>query len=154
MHTLRPQVCLHSSSAFRYCTCMLHVLVLCRGASVARATIRGFSSSQLTLKLVASPTSGFCGTKGSDTWNVVMDSEAQCRALCCAHRELCAAYIYYKSYKETCCTGTGCTGNITTPASPPGAPCCWLKSAVGPAHLWSNDPYCSAVGVVSIPGPL
>jgi hypothetical protein len=98
--------------------------------------------------------SGFCGTKGSDTWNVVMDSEAQCRELCCEHREICAAYIYYESYKETCCTGAGCTGNTTTPPSAPGAPCCWLKSAVGPARLWSNDAYCSAVGVVSIPGPL
>ena len=49
----------------------------------------------------------------------------------------------YASYKATC-------GNSTMP----GEPCCWLKSAIGPAHLWSNDEYCSAAGVVFVPGPL
>ena len=98
--------------------------------------------------------SGACGTKGQDTLNVVLGSAAECRALCCERRDICAAYLYYESYKTTCCTGAGCTGNRTTPPSAPGAPCCWLKSAVAPAHLWSNDGYCSQAGVVYVPGPL
>ena len=65
-----------------------------------------------------------------------------------------ARYLWYESYKSPCCTAPGCTGNITTPPSAPGAPCCWMKSAIGPAHLWSNDAYCTAAGVVSVPGPL
>ena len=47
------------------------------------------------------------------------------------------------------CLGFRC-GNSTKS----GEPCCWLKSAIGPAHLWSNDNYCTAAGVVFIPGPL
>ena len=98
--------------------------------------------------------SGHCGTKGQDAWNVVLNSDAECRALCCEHPDDCAAYLFYESYKGTCCTAPGCTANITTPPSAPGAPCCWLKSAIGPAHLWSNDKYCSSAGVVHVPGPL
>ena len=98
--------------------------------------------------------SGHCGTKGQDAFNVVLNSDAECRALCCEHPDDCAAYLFYESYNGTCCTAPGCTANTTTPPSAPGAPCCWLKSAIGPAHLWSNDKYCSSAGVVYVPGPL
>jgi len=97
---------------------------------------------------------GACGTPGADVWNVVMDSRSECEALCCKNSDICAAYIWYESYKNTCCTGTGCTGDITTPPSQPGAPCCWLKSAVSPANKWSNDDYCTAAGVVYVPGEI
>jgi hypothetical protein len=98
--------------------------------------------------------SGHCGAVGADAWNVVVESDAECRELCCTHPDLCAAYLFYESYRGTCCTPPGCHANATTPPSAPGAPCCWLKSAVGPAHLWSNDDYCSSAGIVYVPGPL
>jgi hypothetical protein len=98
--------------------------------------------------------SGNCGTKGQDVWNVVMGSGDECRSLCCEHRDICAAYLWYASSNGTCCTGEGCHGNVTTPPSDRGAPCCWMKSAVAPAHLWSNNPYCTEAGVVYVPGPL
>jgi hypothetical protein len=97
---------------------------------------------------------GACGTPGQDTWNVVMNSVNECQALCCKNRDVCAAYIFYESYANTCCTGSGCHGDITTPPSQVGAPCCWLKSAVSPANKWSNSPYCTAAGVVYVPGDI
>jgi hypothetical protein len=42
--------------------------------------------------------SGHCGTKGQDALNVVLDTAAECRALCCERPELCAAFLYYESY--------------------------------------------------------
>jgi len=97
---------------------------------------------------------GACGAPGADVWNVVLPSSSDCEALCCKHRDICAAYIWYASYKGTCCTGTGCTGMITTPPSDPGAPCCWLKRAVSPANKWSNDPYCTKAAVAYVPGEI
>ena len=98
--------------------------------------------------------SGYCGVVGKDEWNVVLDSNDECQALCCENPDLCVGYIWYSSYKSSCCTGEGCHGNVTTPPSDPGAPCCWLKSSISPAHLWSNDEYCTNAGVVYVPGPL
>ena len=97
---------------------------------------------------------GHCGVVGKDVWNVVLGSADECRALCCENLDMCAGFIWYESYRSSCCTGEGCHGNVTTPPSEPGAPCCWLKSSISPAHLWSNDEYCTASGVVYVPGPI
>ena len=85
---------------------------------------------------------GLCGTAGADTMNVGLKTADECRALCCAHRGICAGFLWYAAYKTK-------TDNCTA-----GGPCCWLKSAIAPAERWSNDPYCSAAGVVHVPGPL
>jgi len=103
---------------------------------------------------IHSDRSGHCGTEGTDVWNVVLDSVEECQALCCDNLDVCAGYIWYEAYATSCCTGEGCHGDVTTPPSEPGQPCCWLKSAISPAHLWSNDDYCTASGVVYVPGDL
>ena len=102
------------------------------------------NTTYLALKGVCihSDHSGMCGQKGEDTRNAALDSGAECKELCCANRDICAAFLWYSAYAST-------SGNCTA-----GAPCCWLKSAVSPAHRWTNDPYCSEAGVVYISGPL
>ena len=138
-------------------TGMLVALVIAsKGSDAQNDACQVANTTFLSLEKICihSDHSGNCGTPGADVWNVVMDSPKECQALCCENPDICAGFIWYESYATTCCTPPGCTGDVTTPPSEPGAPCCWLKSAISPAHLWSNDPYCSAAGVVYIPGDL
>ena len=78
--------------------------------------------------------------------NAPLAMEAQCAALCCERRDLCAAYIFYTTQDFS---PLGHNGNCTS-----GGPCCWLKSgSVAPAHLWQNDPVCFS-GVVQLQNTL